>query len=100
MGVPFDADLEAAEAALAESAAAVEGVAESPPPQVLASFVDGGITLELRVWMRDPKHAEVGRVQSELTHRIRDALAAAGVDASPAAQRELSGHVTVDTEDA
>lgn len=100
VGVPYDADLDAAEAAMTDSAAAVADVAESPPPEVLASFADGEITLELRVWMRDPKHPDVRRVQSQTTRRVRDALAAADVEASPAAQRELSGRVTVDSEDA
>ncbi|WP_232687173.1 mechanosensitive ion channel family protein [Halobacterium zhouii] len=100
VGVPYDADLDVAEAAMMDGAAAVEDVVESPPPEVVASFADDAITLELYVWMRDVKHPDIRRVQSSLTRRVRDALVAAGVDASPAAQRELSGHLTLGFEDA
>ncbi|MFC3478160.1 mechanosensitive ion channel domain-containing protein [Halobacterium litoreum] len=97
VAVAHDADLAAATDAAGEAAAGVPDVASSPPPETLASFGDGVVVLTVRVWIREPTHAEVARVESRLTRAVRDALADAGVDASPTPGRELSGRVTVNS---
>jgi len=96
VSVAHDANLAAATEIAGDAAAGVDGVTESPPPEPLLSFGDGVVVVTVRVWIREPTHAEVARVESGVTRAVRDALAAADIDASPTPARELSGRVSVD----
>lgn len=86
--VPYDCDLEAVIALLVELAQAHPRVLAQPGPNVLVlGLADGGIHLELGVWIGDP---DAGRnnLRSDLYRSILAAFRERGIELAPA-QREV-----------
>lgn len=86
--ISYDDDPEEAMALMAQAATTAERVLADPAPAVrLLAFADSGITLELRVWIRDPE-AGSGNVRSEINVAIWRAFKKAGITI-PYPQRDL-----------
>lgn len=95
-GVDYDVDLDVASDCVAAAPESHDEVLDAPGPVVrVVELEDVGVVLETQFWVRDPRHADVVRVRSEV---IRDALVrleAAGIDPGTATKHELSGAVAL-----
>ena len=78
-GIAHAVDPRQTTALLVEVAAQVPGVSASPAPMaVVVGFIGGVQELSLRAWTQE--HADWVQVRSELAMRVREALAAAGIE--------------------
>jgi len=78
-GIAYSVDPRQATELLATVARDVEGVAAAPAPAALVVGLSNGVQdISLRAWTRD--HADWVQVRSELAMRVREALAAAGIE--------------------
>lgn len=78
MGIGYARDLEAARTVILGAVPSVEGVLESPAPDVLVvGFTDTRATLRIRVWTRSDANVPV--VRDEVARTARRALLEAGI---------------------
>jgi small-conductance mechanosensitive channel len=96
LGVAYDDDPARALTHLEAVAGETDGVLSEPSP---VAYVDelGGDEVSLRVyyWIHDPNRREVFEVRSAFARAAKDRLEAEGITLSPAAERELQGHLDI-----
>ncbi|WP_135821356.1 mechanosensitive ion channel family protein [Halostella litorea] len=98
--VAYEDDIDAVSDALTETAASHPETLDRPAPSVrLTEFADDGAVLSVRAWIADPARADFVRVRSELATRIVARLDDHEAQIGPPAGRELSGAVSVDTDE-
>ena len=86
-GIAYSVDPRPVTELLAKVAREVSGVAAAPAPAALVVGLSNGVQdISLRAWTQD--HADWVQVRSELAMRVREALAAAGIEVT-LPQREL-----------
>ena len=77
--IAYAVDPRPATALLVDTARQIEGVSLSPPPvAIVVGFSNGLQDISLRVWTQN--HTDWIQVRSELAMRVREALAAAGIE--------------------
>ena len=85
--VPYDADLDVAEACMFEAAAEAPNILESPAPQVrIQQYAERGIEYELQVYIANPTRQ--ARARHQVYRELAAAFDRAGID-PPYAGREL-----------
>ncbi|MFC7076428.1 mechanosensitive ion channel family protein [Haloarcula halophila] len=98
VGVDYDTDIERAREVAHDAIASVEGVVDSPSPQIVPkSFGDSAIVLELRFWIDHPTPPRKWRAVSQVVTAVKAAFDEAGI-VVPFPQRRFS--VRDDGEDA
>ncbi|WP_324757677.1 mechanosensitive ion channel family protein [Haloarcula sp. GH36] len=98
VGVDYDTDIERAREVAHDAIASVEGVVDSPSPQIVPkSFGDSAIVLELRFWIDHPTPPRKWRAVSQVVTAVKAAFDEAGI-VVPFPQRRFS--VRNDGEDA
>ena len=80
VGVGYGDDIAAAKAVALEALRGVEGVLETPPPDVLTWDLAGS-SVNLRVrWWTDPTRTSVVATRDRVLQRVAQAMAAGGID--------------------
>jgi small conductance mechanosensitive channel len=98
--VSYAEDTERALMELQAVATDLEDVAEEPAPN--ARIVDLGpdsVVVQAEFWVADPQRTDVATVRSDYRRRVKRRFDEAGLTLAPAAGRDLSGTVTVESED-
>jgi small conductance mechanosensitive channel len=84
--IAYEADLDAAEAALIDAASSAAGVLDDPAPSVRArDFGSGTYQLELR-WWHGPRLSDESQAQDQVVRNVKEKLDAAGI-AMPSPER-------------
>ena len=96
-GISYDDSIDAATTALREEVDGLEGVLESPRPQVIVEEL-GGDAVQLRAlfWLEHPTRKDVLRTRSAYVRRVKERLEAEDIGVSPPSQHELSGALHID----
>ncbi|WP_284008767.1 mechanosensitive ion channel family protein [Haloarcula pelagica] len=90
VGVDYDTDIDHASEVAHEAIAGVEGVVDSPSPQIIPkSFGDSAIVLELRFWIDHPTPPRKWRAISQVVGAVKTAFDEAGI-VVPFPQRRFS----------
>lgn len=93
VGIGYDDDIERARTILREVALANEGVLDRPAPQVrVTELGPSAVELTLYFWVFHPARAEVRRVRSDVTQRVKERLTAADIEL-PYPYRQLTGEL-------
>lgn len=80
IGITYDSDIELAKSTILREVAAVEGVARTPAPSVVARrFGDSAVELLLRYWIGPPNRRDLVSTADEIICRLKPALESAGV---------------------
>jgi small conductance mechanosensitive channel len=86
--IAYEADLDAAEAALIDAASSAAGVLDDPAPSVRAhDFGSGTYQLELR-WWHGPRLSDESQAQDQVVRNVKEKLDAAGI-AMPSPERVI-----------
>jgi len=79
IGVGYDADVEKVKELVRQVAASIEGVMETPAPEVIIRrFGDSSVDLEARVWVGDARRRR--DVEDQLTEGVKAAFDANGIE--------------------
>ena len=101
VGLAYEEDLEEAMELLEGVARGVGGVLEEPDPEVFVDELgDDAIVLDVHFWIEDPRRRDVFAVRSAFARAVKTRLEEAGIEISPASERELEGRIEVDRVDA
>jgi small-conductance mechanosensitive channel len=96
VGVDYEADLERAERLAQEALDDVDGVENTPKPDVIpTAFGDSAVGLRLRYWISPPSAPAKWRTHAAVVRAVKSRFDAAGVKI-PYPQRELSGREETD----
>lgn len=94
--VSYDADLDAASAALVAVAREDDRVLDEPAPVVHVEELGGGaVHLAVRFWVGKPRRVDIADVRTRFDAAAKERLIAEGITVAPASQQELSGAVEV-----
>ncbi|WP_227259913.1 mechanosensitive ion channel family protein [Salarchaeum japonicum] len=97
--VGYDTDLDAATEVILDAASDDDRLASEPAPAVhVTSLGENAIELSARVWVDDPRSANVANVDSAFARRVKRRLQAADVSLAPASQQAVSGTLDVSME--
>lgn len=97
IGIEYEDDVEAAMEHLREAARTQPAVLDDPEPRVyLVEFGDDAVVLQVQYWIRNPTRRDTMRVRSEFSLAAKSRFEDAGLNISPASERELSGGVRVE----
>ncbi|MGB9985979.1 mechanosensitive ion channel family protein [Salarchaeum japonicum] len=97
--VGYDADLDTATDAILDAADEDDRLATDPEPTVHVTSLGGNaVELAARVWVDDPRSANVADVDSSFATRVKNRLQAADVPIAPASQQAVSGRLDVSME--
>lgn len=95
--VGYDTDLDAALGQLQGAAEEAEDIRDVPGPSVYVETLNqDGVELTVYYWIDDPTGTDVAGVQSRYRRAVKRRLEDANVTISPPAERNLSGHVSID----
>ena len=90
VGVDYDTDIDRASEVAHEAIASVEGVVDSPSPQIIPkSFGDSAVVLELRFWIDHPTPPRKWRAVSQVVSAVKTAFDEEGI-VVPFPQRRFS----------
>ena len=96
-GISYDDSIDAAATALREEVGELEGVLETPRPQVVVEDLgDSAVHLRVFFWLEDPTRKNVIRTRSTYIRRVKERLEAAGIGVSPPSEHDLSGALHID----
>ncbi|QLD89229.1 mechanosensitive ion channel [Natronomonas salina] len=96
-GISYDDSIDAAATALREEVEELEGVLETPRPQVVVEDLgDSAVHLRVFFWLEDPTRKNVIRTRSTYIRRVKERLEAAGIGVSPPSEHDLSGALHID----
>jgi len=99
IGVPYESNVGTALERMHDAAVELESVASEPSPDVyVESFESDWVRCRVHYWIAEPSRQDVFEVRSAYAQDVKARLDQAGIDISPAAKRELLGHVDVDGE--
>ena len=97
LGVDYAADLDEALARLTDVARETDGILADPPPCAYVDELgDDAVSLRVHYWIADPTRRDVFAVRSAYAKAAKDRLEAGGIAISPAAERELTGRISLD----
>lgn len=97
VGIAYDDDVDLAIRALREEVEAIDGVLETPQPQVMVQeLASDAVDLRVTFWLGRPSRRDVLRTRSTFIRRAKDRLEAEGVAVSPPSQHDISGSLHVD----
>ncbi|QDX41053.1 mechanosensitive ion channel [Salarchaeum sp. JOR-1] len=97
--VGYDTDLDTATEVLLDAADADDRLASDPEPVVhVTSLGENAIELSARVWVDDPRTADVPNVDSAFATRVKRRLQAADVSLAPASAQRVDGRLDVSME--
>ncbi|MEE6210293.1 mechanosensitive ion channel family protein [Salarchaeum sp. III] len=98
--VGYDTDLDTATDVLVDAARADDRIASDPEPVVhVTSLGENAIELSARVWVENPRSANVANVDSEFATRVKRRLQDADVTLAPASAQRVDGRLDVSMED-
>lgn len=94
-GIGYEDDIEEASNIIVEEAKKHDQILDDPAPAVrLTELGDSDVGLQARIWVAEPKRADVVKVRSEYTKAVKERFDEAGIDI-PYPHRELLGGIDV-----
>jgi small-conductance mechanosensitive channel len=97
VGIPYEADTDAALAGLEAAADDPDEVAEAPSPRAFVEeFGPDSVVLRVHYWIVDPKRSDVFAVRSAYARAVESRFEEAGITISPPSKRELQGRIAVE----
>jgi len=97
IGIAYGDDTETALSLLRELTDDVDGILDTPAPRVgIEELGDDDVVLRAEYWIDDPVRNRLP-VRSAFARAVTDRFDAAGVEISPASQRELDGQIDIGT---